>query len=270
VTRPSPCNEVAALLGETVVDVLRLQGGDLSEVVRVRLASARSVVAKLAGTARQEAAMLDAIRSAGAPAPAVLAVTDGLLVLEDLGEDEGAGSAWGDLGCVARRLHAATGPRYGWTADYSFGALPIPNAPLHDWPAFWAERRLLAHADRLPSDLAARVERLSGRLCDLLPRAPRASLLHGDLWTGNVMAREGRVKGLIDPACCYGDAEADLAMLCLFASPPSVFWEGYGTTAAGLEDRRPVYQLWPALVHLHLLGAGYRGLVQRLLTQLGA
>jgi fructosamine-3-kinase len=84
------------------------------------------------------------------------------------------------------------------------------------------------------------------------------------------MARGARVSGLIDPACFHGHAEADFAMLALFASPPSAFWESYGAVEAGLAERRPVYQLWPALVHLRLVGARYRGLVERLLAKLGA
>jgi hypothetical protein len=112
--------EAAALLGEEVASVGRLQGGDLSEVIRLRCASGRSVVLKAGATARAEAAMLDAIRAAGAPAPAVLGVLDDLLVLEDLGQDHGPGGAWGHLGEVVRRLHATTGTGYGWPADYRF------------------------------------------------------------------------------------------------------------------------------------------------------
>jgi fructosamine-3-kinase len=262
--------EAAALLGEDVASAERLQGGDLSAVVRLRCASGRSVVVKTGTGARSEAAMLDAIRAAGAPAAAVLLARGDLLVLEDLGPDEGPGRAWGHLGDVVRRLHAATGPGYGWPEPWRFGALPIPNAAADDWPAFWAERRLLAHADRLPADLARRVERLAGRLEQHLPRAPRPALLHGDLWAGNVLARAGRVTGLIDPACYHGHAEVDLAMLALFGSPSPAFVERYGAVEPGLAERRPIYQLWPALVHLNLFGAGYRGLVERLLARLGA
>ncbi len=262
--------EAAAFLGEALASVASLQGGDLSDVSRLRFASGRSVVLKAGATARSEAAMLDAIRATGAPAPAVLGVLEDLLVLEDLGRDDRLAEAWGHLGQVAARLHAATGTGYGWPADHRFAHLPIRNAPLDDWPAFWAERRLLAEAGGLPGDLASRVERLASRLADHLPRAPRPALLHGDLWTGNVMASGARVTGLIDPACYHGHAEVDLAMLTLFGSPPSAFWESYGAVEPGLAERRPVYQLWPALVHLRLFGAGYRGLVERLLAQLGA
>lgn len=84
------------------------------------------------------------------------------------------------------------------------------------------------------------------------------------------MARGDRVSGLIDPACYHGHAEVDLAMLALFGRPGPAFHDNYGALEPGAEDRLPVYQLWPALVHLRLFGAGYRGLVERCLNAAGA
>ena len=256
----------AGLLGVAVTGAERLHGGDLSDVLRLHLADGRTAVAKSGPLARGEAEMLRAIAAAGAPAPEVLAAGDGVLVLEDLGRDEGPGAAWADLGAALRRLHGSLGTGYGWPADHALGPVAIPNAPAPDWPAFWAERRLLPNCRHIAPDLARRVEALARRLPELLPADPPPSLLHGDLWSGNVMARGGRVTGLIDPACCFGDAEVDLAMLSLFGRPGPAFRRAYGATRPGAETRRPIYQLWPALVHLRLFGAGYRGLVERCLA----
>jgi fructosamine-3-kinase len=257
----------AALLGARVVGLRRLHGGDLSEVALARLETGATAVLKAGPRLRAEAAMLGAIRAAGAPAPAVLAVSDDLLAMEALPED--GAPAWADLGRAVRTLHAATGPRYGWPVDHGFGPVAIPNAPAADWPAFWAERRLLAGVDALPAGLARRLERLAGRLPDLLPADPPPSLLHGDLWAGNVLFAGGRVSGLIDPACCWGHAEADLAMLTLFGAPGPAFFEAYGPLEPGAAERRAVYQLWPALAHLRLFGGGYRGMVEGLLDRIG-
>jgi fructosamine-3-kinase len=103
-----------------------------------------------------------------------------------------------------------------------------------------------------------------------LPAHPDAALLHGDLWGGNILVAQGRVTALIDPACYYGHAEIALAMLCLFDHPDPAFTGAYGAAAPGQADRRPIYQLFPALVHLRLFGQAYRGLVERLLTEAGA
>lgn len=261
----------ATLLSDCVNRVTPLPGGDLSEVVAITLRSGREVVAKSGPAPRTEAAMLAAIRAAGAPAPRVLAVDDATLVLERLPAGGQPGpAAWAQLGAVLAGLHRTTGPAYGWPADYAFGSVPIPNGAPPDWPAFWAERRLLAGPAPLPAALAARLDRLAASLGDRLPRAPEAVLLHGDLWTGNVLVHGDRITGLVDPACAHGHLEVDLAMLCLFADPPAPFWEACGAPDPGWPERRAIYQLWPALVHLRLFGPGYLGLVARCLDATGA
>ncbi|WP_232830908.1 fructosamine kinase family protein [Tropicimonas sp. IMCC34011] len=257
----------AELLGGTLAMSERLQGGDVAEVLRLELADGRTAVVKADRRAEAEARMLEAIKRAGAPAPDILARADGLLIMSDLGGSEGVAAASADLGDAILRLHAATGEVYGWETDHGFGPVAIPNGETEDWPTFWAERRLLPFCDTLPDDLAHAVEAAASRLGEILPKRPRPALLHGDLWSGNVMTRGGRVTGLIDPACYHGHAEVDLAMLCLFGNPGDAFWEVYGPDA-GHETRRPAYQLWPALVHLTLFGSGYRELVERCLSAL--
>lgn len=264
--------EATALLGTEVVRAEALAGGYVSSVLRLTLRDGRRVVAKASPAPAREAAMLRAIAATGAPAPAVLAASPSALVLAWAPADGGLARAWGDLGAVLTRLHAppdAPSAAYGWPEDDAFGPLAIPNAPLDDWPAFWAERRLLAHVERLPIDLARRVAALAAELPARLPARPSAALLHGDLWVGNVLTHGGRVSALIDPACLRGHAEADLAMLTLFGSPDAAFWDAY-PAEAGWRERRGVYQLWPAIVHLLLFGDAYRPMVQRLLTEAGA
>lgn len=261
----------AALLGKDLRDWRALAGGDLSPVLLLQLAPGGEAVAKSGPAPRAEARMLAALGAAGMAVPKVLAVSDRVLVLQRLPEDGGLSrDGWAELGAALRRQHGHTGPAYGWPEDYAFGPVPIPNRPLDDWPAFWAERRLLPGIPFLPADLARRVEGLARGLADRLPARPARSLLHGDLWAGNVLAHRGGLSGLIDPACYHGHAEVDLAMLRLFASPGPGFARGYGPLAPGAAERLPVYQLWPAIVHVRLFGAGWHGLVGRLLDQAGA
>jgi fructosamine-3-kinase len=84
------------------------------------------------------------------------------------------------------------------------------------------------------------------------------------------LVAEGKLAAFIDPACYFGHGEVDLAMLTLFGQPPPEFWESYGPPEPGWEERRIAYQLFPALVHLRLFGGAYAGMVDRLLTRLGA
>ena len=270
-SRDDLASHAAALLGGRLAASRRLHGGDLSEVLEIRLGDGRRAVVKGGPGPPVEARMLEAIAATGAPCPPVLAVDDRALVLGVLpGGGQPGPAAWRRLGTALRRLHGETGDSYGWEDDYAFGPVAIPNAPMTDWPGFWAERRLLQGLDSLPAPLARRVERLAAGLGERLPARPPAALLHGDLWAGNLLFSPEGNAALIDPACYRGDGEVDLAMLGMFGRPDPAVFEGYGPLAPGAEERRPVYRLWPALVHLRLFGRGFAGMVEGLLAEAGA
>ncbi|ALK08231.1 fructosamine kinase family protein [Blastochloris viridis] len=256
----------AALLGGRLVRAEPLSGGDLSQIVRITLADGRVAIVKNGPAPRTEAAMLAAIGAAGAPAPMVLAASDDALVIEALPAGGSLRNAWGSLGAALAGLHRCVGPRYGWDADFAFGRVAIENTWTDDWPTFWAERRLLTSLSQVPAALARRLEALAADLPNRLPRHPPPSLLHGDLWGGNVLVEDARVSGLIDPACYFGHAEVDLAMLTLFDRPGPAFYHAYGVLEPGADDRLVIYRLWPALVHLRLFGGGYRGMVEGFLA----
>ncbi|HET9639035.1 MAG TPA: fructosamine kinase family protein [Allosphingosinicella sp.] len=263
--------KVAELTGVAESQLERLAGGDLSEVLLLKRPDGRCTVAKGGPAVATEAAMLRALAGAGVPAPVVEGEHDGVLLLEHVANDGVfSPNAWADIGTAIRRLHARTGERYGWPVDYRIGTVALDNRQTGDWPAFWGEQRLIATAGILDRPVRERVEKLAARLPGLLPSSPPPAFLHGDLWGGNILVADGRLAALVDPACYHGDAEADLAMLTLFDTPGPSFWEAYGPLAPGWEERRPFYQLFPALLHLRLFGDTYAGMVDRLLTRLGA
>lgn len=261
---------VAALTGVAEDRLERLGGESVSEVLIVRRDGHVSV-AKKSPFVATETAMLRALTQAGAPVPAVEAEYENVLLLAHV-ENDGVFSAraWTDLGHRLRALHGHVSSAYGWPVDYAIGTVAFDNRETSDWPRFWGEQRLVATAAVLDRPWRERVDRLARRLPDLLPASPPAALLHGDLWTGNILVRDGAVVGFIDPACYHGDAEVDLAMLELFSSPPEAFREAYGPLEPGWRERLPLYQLFPALVHIRLWGAGYHAMADRLLSAFGA
>ena len=261
---------VAALTGLPEEQLERLAAESLSEVLLVRWPDGRRSVAKSGPAVGTEAAMLRALAVAGAPVPRVEAEYEGVLLLDYIENDRVfSGKAWTDIGARLKALHSRTGCAYGWPADYALGTVAMDNRETADWPRFWAEQRLVATAAMLDRPWRERVDRLAVRVDGLLPARPPASLLHGDLWIGNMLVRDGRLVGLIDPACYHGDAEVDLAMLDLFCAPPGDFRAAYGPLDPGWRERRPIYQLFPALAHLRLWGAGYCAMVDRLLRAVG-
>jgi fructosamine-3-kinase len=262
---------VAELAGVAEVQLERLAGGDLSEVLLLTRPDGRCTVAKGGPAVPTEAAMLRTLAGAGVPAPMVEGEHGGVLLLEHVPNDGVfSPNAWADIGVSLRRLHARTGGPYGWPVDFRIGTVALDNRQTEHWPRFWAEQRLVATASVLDRPWRERVGRAALAAGELLPAAPPPSLLHGDLWSGNILVADGRLAALVDPACYHGDAEVDLAMLTLFDTPGASFWEAYGPLPPGWEERRALYQLFPALVHMRLFGDSYAGMVDRLMSRLGA
>ena len=112
------------------------------------------------------------------------------------------------------------------------------------------------------SELAG-LERLCDRLQSLVP-AQGPALLHGDLWSGNVLFDDSGAPVLIDPACYRGWPEAEIAMCALFGGFPEAFyqsWEAAAGPEPGWRERLPIYQLYHLLNHLNLFGMGYHSQV---------
>ncbi len=159
-----------------------------------------------------------------------------------------------------------------------FGSLRLPNEPADDWPAFYAERRLLplARIARERGALGAAaiecVERVCARIGELAGPSEPPARLHGDLWTGNVMAGEDGQPWLIDPSAYGGHRELDLAMLRLFGAPSERVFAAYEEVAPladGWRERVELYQLLPLLVHALLFGGSYRGAAERVARRYG-
>ncbi len=247
-----------------IVAARPLAGGMVAEVWRAELADGRTVVVKSTpADADLEAEGLEALGVAGAPVPAVLGIDGSTLVLEHVVGDRD----WAALGRTLAGVHGHLGTDFGWHRDNVIGPLTQDNTRTERWPGFYVEHRIAPHLDHpaLPDEVRGRLEAaMAGPLPALLEHDAPASLIHGDLWSGNVL--DGAY--LIDPAVCHADRELDLAFLELFGGAPSAFWSGYREVwplDAAFERRRPALQLYHLLVHVGLFGAGYvRGVITRL------
>ncbi len=153
---------------------------------------------------------------------------------------------------------------YGFSQDNFIGARSQKNTPSSSWVSFFREQRLAPQfktADSwfTPAD-RAKISKLLDNLDRFLIEPEQPSLLHGDLWSGNVMCGSDGKAMLIDPACYIGHRETDLAMTQLFGGFPESFYQAYKEAFPlqdGYEERRDLYNLYQLLNHLNLFGPTY-------------
>lgn len=224
----------------------------------------------------QEMAAIGAVK-----VPAVIChgrtASDSFLVLEYIPLGSLRGKAAHLLGEQLAQLHAAPQPYFGWLMDNTIGSTHQPNDRQTDWVTFWQQQRL-AHQYQLAArhGFAGSLQKNGERLIDVVPaffsdHQPQPSLLHGDLWGGNAAADDLGQPVIFDPACYYGDAEADLAMTELFGGFGGDFFAAYRSVKpidSGYQVRKTLYNLYHILNHLNLFGGGYLGQAESMTSQL--
>jgi len=282
-----------------------LHGGSIHRAARLGLADFESAFLKWSDAGFRgfgvEARGLHALAvRGGVRIPEVLGVSEaeedpGWLLLEFIDQPESPAlsrsvSFARELATLHRPLSDAVP---GWDEDGWIGPLPQANVPapgpgaasagvqrLPHWPEFWRSHRLLPLwtrlSDRFDSEARDDFDVVLDRTELLLAgwESDGLSLLHGDLWSGNVLTDgEGRTV-LVDPAVYRGHCEVDLAMLELFGGFPPGFMEDYREDPAQengyLEVRRDMYQLYPLLVHVQLFGAAYVPQLKRRIRRLSS
>lgn len=195
------------------------------------------------------------------------------LLLEYIDQKSRSEKYWEHLGNRLASLHNATDTSFGLDHDNFIGSLKQYNASRSSWVDFFIEQRLsiqlklAVDTGHAFANWTKRFQSLYVRLPSLLPEE-NPSLLHGDLWSGNLIADEKGEPCLIDPAVYFGNREADLAMTKLFGGFDEGFYTAYQDSVPlqpGFHQRVDLYNLYPLLVHVNLFGGGYAGSVDRIL-----
>ncbi|MBL7003899.1 MAG: fructosamine kinase family protein [Gammaproteobacteria bacterium] len=211
------------------------------------------------------------------PTPIVTGVygSESYLVLEYIDLQGHSDSA--RFGQKLAQLHLACESRFGFDIDNTIGSTPQVNAWTDSWVKFWQTHRLgyqleLAHKNGLSHQLIEAGEKLIDKTPYFFTDyAPKASLLHGDLWSGNWSANQQGEPVIYDPAPYYGDHEADLAMTELFGHPGINFYPAYKETFVideGYATRKLFYNVYHILNHANLFGGGYISQAQNAIEQL--
>ena len=222
----------------------------------------------------READGLRALRDAGGAllVPEVLLASPpregrpAFIVMEYLPPSSGRGGQEHEaLGRGLAAVHRRSAPAFGFSVTTYCGPTPQDNTFAASWAEFYAERRIRALTRLLErkgevGTVEQRIlERLADRLPALLPQETVPSLIHGDLWSGNVL-HTARGPALVDPACAYADREMEFGITTLFGGFPDRFFAAYEEAwplPAGWRERNPLYRLYHLLNHDLIFGGAY-------------
>jgi len=272
---PFSVANVHSLMGGDINSAYQLQGNGQSYFVKLNRAESLDMfIAEAAGLAE-----LAATNTVKAPAPVIYGKSDNnaYLVLEYI--DFGMSNQAADraLGQKLAELHQRPQAYFGWHRDNTIGSTPQSNKHHDVWIEFWRNERLhfqlqLAAEKGYRGHLQTNGEQLCLRLDGFFEGySPDPSLLHGDLWGGNAATDNNGNPVIFDPACYYGDREADLAMTELFGGFSRDFYAAYQDTYPldkGYLGRKKLYNLYHILNHLNLFGSGYLRQAENLISEL--
>jgi fructosamine-3-kinase len=262
--QPFIVRAVQPLSGGDINAAFRLQDADTSYFVKLnRPELVAMFAAEFAGL--QDLARTKTLR---VPSPVVYGATEThcFLVLEYLELGRSSAISQRLLGQQLACLHQQVQPYFGWHRDNTIGSTLQPNRQSNDWLNFWREQRLGFQLQLAAQNgYGGRLQHIGERLCGELSAfftdySPSPSLLHGDLWAGNAATDNQGKPVVFDPACYYGDREADLAMTELFGGFSRDFYAAYQDVWAlneGYRVRKSLYNLYHILNHLNLFGGNY-------------
>lgn len=270
------------------VDRLELKpvsGGDINEAYKVETKNKSfflkyNTVDHAYPMFMAEKSGLELLSEAGVLVPkpiAVLRIDQGAaLLLEWVESGQKTSKSWSIFGLSLSKLHRFKAKTFGLDHDNYIGRLPQENSINDDWLSFYATNRIEPQL-RMAIDhglMDSRYAQLSESAFavfgnDLPPIDP--VLLHGDLWSGNLMFSAKGEPFFIDPAVFFGHREMDIAMMKLFGGfEPGInaYMENF-PLEANWEERLRFYQLYYILVHVNLFGGSYVGSAQRILEYYG-
>lgn len=266
------------------IQAVPIHGGDINQAFRLECGLHKYFVkvnrADLLSMFVAEKAGLDAIRRSQAIRVPEVFLTGhedncAYIVMEYI--ELGGRADAGLFATAVAAMHCCCQDQFGFECDNTIGSTPQHNTFNADWIDFWRQHRLgfqleLAQQNGFDAGLIDAGNRLAENLGKFFRTYhPRPSLLHGDLWSGNQGADLDGNPVIYDPACYYGDHEADLAMMELFGHPGERFFSRYGEhfpIDSGYAERRELYNLYHVLNHANLFGGGYAAQAQRTIERL--
>jgi len=261
--------KIEKLLGQSVKSSSPCSGGCISEAFTFNTHKGESYFLKIGSGIphmflREEEGLKElakAIRT-----PKVFHVEDDFILMEYIVPGSAKSDTFFNFGKSLAKLHKNRGSEFGLAHDNFIGSTGQINTPSMNWIDFYLEHRILfqlrlAEKKQLSTkELTEGILRLERKLPEIIGKDSKASLLHGDLWSGNYLIDTKGEALLIDPAVYYGDREAEFGMITLFGGFNQDFFSGYEEVYPlndGWQYRNKIYQLYHLMNHLNLFGKSY-------------
>ena len=159
------------------------------------------------------------------------------------------------------KLHTISNKKYGFNFDSQIGGLKQSNNFESNWVEFFLNKRLnmifekINKNDPMPLSINKKIEKLMKNINSYLPKNPNISLLHGDLWEGNILFNDGKLAALIDPGVYFGHHELEISYLTWFKFIDDKFLNFYSNTLnidKYFHKYEPIYQLYFSLLNIFL------------------
>ena len=277
--------ELSEALGQEVERLDLLQQGQIGGVYKARV-EGQTYVVKSSDQREKlavEAKMLNDLHDAKIRVPEVIFANESFLMMEYIKSiDQDQCTQEIEAAKLLSTLHSITNESrmYGYYYDTTIGPFPQKNEQTqYNWTLFLGQMRIMPMAKRCYDEgkISKQIlERLEGLCRELYKRIDMRnidpSLLHGDVWSGNVLFERKKGACLIDPAMYYGDKEMELAFILLFNTFGETFFNAYSEVHPLSEDfyetKVPLYQIYPVLVHVALYGGSYLGELEQILKRL--
>ncbi|NTV47079.1 MAG: fructosamine kinase family protein [Chlorobiales bacterium] len=277
--------KIVSITGKTPSRISGLSGGCVGDVYRVQFNDGESLVAKADETSSAKLhcegdMLLFLATKTSLPVPHVVYNSDTLLLMEYVeGGDSVDSKAEDHAAALLADLHRIKAESFGFDYNTLIGGLHQPNPKYSSWLEFFAEQRILYmareayNANRIPVSSLKRFETFAENVGKYIEEPAHPSLIHGDIWGGNVLARSGKIAAFIDPAIYYAHPEIELAFITLFSTFGRRFFDAYderlGIRPGFFEERRDIYNLYPLLVHTRLFGGHYLHSAESILKRFG-
>ena len=274
--------KISKIINKPIDHITPLPGGCINRVYCIKFKNGKQIIAKVGDSNSKfliEEFMLNYLRKNTAlPIPNIYYSDNRLILMEFLGSCKTLNTKTErKIADLIASLHNVSSSTFGFEKETLIGGLIQPNSISKNWKTFFRDQRLIYMANNAYQKglLPLKSRQLIDKLCDNIefwisePEAP--SLIHGDLWSGNILSSNGCLSGFIDPAIYFANSEIELSFSMLFETFGDQFFSRYQEhreiKSGFFEERKDIYNLYPLLVHIRLFGGSYVSQLNQILDK---